>query len=593
MTVPERLNRLRRLMVQRGLDAYVVPTGDFHGSEYVGDYFKARAYLSGFTGSAGTLVVLAESAFLWTDGRYFLQAAQQLEGSGIELMPSGQPGVPALETFLAETVPEGGRIGFDGRVVSRTFAKRLEEKTGPKHIQLVGGEDLAGLVWEDRPALSARPVWELDAETAGQTRREKLRRAREALAPQGDWLLLSALDDVAWLLNLRGDDVQYTPVFLSYLLLSREEAQLFVNPAILSGDIRAALQADGVELFPYEAAAQALARLPAGQTLLADPDTVSQQLVQSIPQGVHVAETASPVARMKAVKNPTEMENLRLAHIKDGAAVTQFLFWLHQNVGRQRITELSAAEQLERFRARQEGYLGPSFAPILAYGPHGAIVHYEPTAQSDVPLEPHGFCLADTGGHYLQGTTDITRTIPLGPLTGEEKRAYTLVLRGHLNLAAAVFPQGVSGCSLDCLARQPLWEQGLDFNHGTGHGVGYLLNVHEGPHSIHWRPPKSPVPLEEGMVVSDEPGLYLEGKFGVRHENLLLCRRGETTPFGQFLRFQPLTLVPFDREALDLSLLDERERELLNGYHAQVRAALSPLLSARERAWLEEKTAPI
>ncbi|MCD8004430.1 MAG: aminopeptidase P family protein [Oscillospiraceae bacterium] len=581
-------------MIPRQLDAYLVPTGDFHGSEYVGDYFKAREYLSGFTGSAGTLLVLPEGAYLWTDGRYFLQAAQQLEGSGIELMRSGQSGVPALETFLAEKIREGGKIGFDGRVVSRAFVKKLAEKVGPKHIELVDGEDLVDLVWENRPPLPAAPVWEQSAEMAGQTRREKLRRAREALAGQkGDWLLLSALDDVAWLLNLRGNDIKYTPVFLSYLLLSKNEAWLFANSASFSKDIRTALKDDGVELLSYPAVERILGRIPAGQTLLTDPDTTSQRLVQCVPRSVRVVEAASPVARMKAVKNPTEIENMRLAHIKDGVAVTQFICWLQWAVGRQRVTELDAARQLEQFRARQEGYLGPSFAPILAYGPHGAIVHYEPTADTDLPLEPHGFCLADTGGHYLQGTTDITRTIPLGPLTRKEKRTYTMALRGHLNLARAAFPQGADGSTLDCLARQPLWSKGLDYNHGTGHGVGYLLNVHEGPYSIHWKPRKDPTPLEEGVVVSDEPGLYMEGEFGVRHESLLLCCRGEETPFGQFLRFQPLTMVPFDREAVDLSLLERRERAQLNAYHAQVRAALFPYLTNKYLAWLEEKTALI
>lgn len=594
MNVQEKLQGLRALMEERRLDAYIVPTDDFHCSEYVGPYFKVREYLSGFTGSAGTLVVLPDSAYLWTDGRYFLQAADQLAGSTIELMRDRQTGVPSIGEFLKDKVPEHGRIGFDGRTMSNAFAKQLSEKTAPKGIEFVSGEDLADLVWQDRPALSAQPVWELEASWVGQTREERLQRVRQELDKEkGDLLLLTALDDIAWLLNLRGDDVQCTPVFLSYMLLSQDKATLFVNPSILSQDIQAKLQTAGVDILPYGEVTRALGQIPAGQTILVDEDTVSYQLTHSIPAQAKVVEAASPVTLMKAIKTPQEMENMRLAHVKDGVAVTKFIYWLKQTVGKQTVTELSAAAQLEQFRAQQEDYLGPSFDPILAYGSHGAIVHYEPTEDSDIPMEPRSFCLADTGGHYRQGTTDITRTIPLGPLTEEEKRAYTLVLRGHLSLGNATFMHGVCGPNLDYLARWPLWEQGLDYNHGTGHGVGYILSVHEGPHDIHWGLRRKPVPLEEGMIVSDEPGLYLEGKFGIRHENLVLCRKGEKNEYGQFMYFQPLTMVPFDRDALDLSLMDQRDRRLLNAYHAKVREAISPYLTEEERAWLEETTAPV
>ncbi len=591
MTIPERIQALQSEMKLRGLDAYLVPTADYHCSEYIGAYFKTREYLSGFTGSAGTLVVLQDRADLWTDGRYFLQAEDQLQGSSIGLMRDRQPGVPTIGEFLHDQVPDGGRIGFDGRVMGNETVRTIEKKIGSKGITFVSGEDLADGIWPDRPALSARPVWE--PEDCGESREEKLQRVRQALErEQADALLLTALDDIAWLLNLRGDDICYSPVFLSYFLLSRVKATRFVQASGLSKEFEAALKKDGVEPVPYSAVTDALEAVPAGQTILVDRETISYRLRRSIPEQTKVKEVTSPVTVMKAVKSPREQENLILAHVKDGIAVTKFIYWLQHTVGQQRVTELSACAELERLRGEQEGYLGPSFAPILAYGPHGAIIHYEPTAATDAVLEPRGFCLADTGGHYQQGTTDITRTIPLGPLTAEEKRAYTLVLLGHLRLADAVFPAGVTGANLDILARSALWKDGLDYNHGTGHGVGYLLNVHEGPHTIHWHA-KNPVPLEAGMVVSDEPGLYLEGKFGIRHENLLLCQTGQETEYGQFLKFCSLTLVPFDRGALDLSLLEPRDKALLNAYHARVCQAIAPALTEEERTWLVRITAPV
>lgn len=596
MTVVEKLERLRHEMTWRGIDAYIVPTEDFHGSEYVGAYFKAREYLSGFTGSAGTLLVMREQTALWTDGRYFLQATNQLKGSNINLMRAGQPGVPGLEDYLKERLPEQAVVGFDGRTVSSSFVKKLSDALQEKKITFAEKEDLTDLVWEDRPAMAREPVWELDAAYTGSTREEKLFMVRKKMAEQkADVLLLTALDEIAWLLNLRGNDVLYTPVFLSYLLLRQEDAVLCVHEEIISSDIKEKLSAAGVILAPYEDMELLLTQIPENQVVWLDDKRVNYRLANSIPTAVKRVEEASPVELLKAVKTPMEQKNMEQAHVRDGVAVTRFIRWMKENVRTEKITELSAAEKLEEFRGEMEGYIEPSFAPIIAYGAHGAIVHYEATEETSVTLLPKSFCLADTGGHYIEGTTDITRTIALGDLTEEEKRMYTLVLRGHLNLGAAVFLQGVCGQNLDVLARGPLWENGLDFNHGTGHGVGYVLNVHEGPQRFHWRIPAGTAgtPFEAGMVISNEPGLYLTDKFGVRLENLILCCEGEKNEYGQFLHFKNLTMVPFDREAIVPSLMTERELTLLNNYHRMVYEALTPHMTEEEREWLREATGEI
>ena len=596
MKTSEKLALLRAEMKKRGISAYVVVTDDFHASEYVGTHFKAREFLSGFTGSAGTLVVLPDSAALWTDGRYFLQAAQQLDGSGIELMRMGEPGVPEIADFLRDHVEENGFIGFDSRTVSNAFARTIGEKTREKHIRFAGGEDLVDLVWADRPALSCEPVWTLDVKYTGLTRREKLAMVRGKMEELGaDVFVIPALDEVAWLLNLRGNDVLFTPVFLSYLLLEQDTATLCVQREAVSAEIEAHLKSDGVTLAPYDDIYRLVAALPTGTRVLLDGERANYRITQSVPDGAETLDRPSPIQLMKAMKTPAEQENERLAHIKDGVAVTRFLYWLKHAVGKEPITELSAAKKLERLRAEGEHYLEQSFDPILAYGAHGAIVHYEPTEETDISLEPHGLCLADTGAQYLEGTTDITRTVALGPLTDEEKRIYTLVLRGHLQLGAAKFLYGCTGENLDMLARTPLWENGLDYNHGTGHGVGFVLGVHEGPERVHWdvNRQKRHCVIEEGMIFSNEPGIYLAGKFGVRIENLVVVREAERTEFGRFLKLEPLTLVPYDRDAIDLAMLSSRDVELLNDYHAKVCAAILPYLQGDELNWLKEVTAPV
>lgn len=590
--ITERLARLRREMAQRGMDGYVVVTDDFHGSEYVGDYFKARAYLSGFTGSAGTLVVLPDRAALWTDGRYFLQAAEQLTGSTIELMRMGQPGVPAIGAFLAQHLPEGGVLGFDGRTVSSSFAGTLEKALEAKHIRFAGGEDLVDAVWPDRPALSDRPVWELTG--CGLSREEKLAKLREKMAAaDAAYLLLTSLTEIAWTLNLRGGDVACTPVFLSFLLIGREDAQLCIQPQAVPADIAEKLTACGVTMRPYGAIYDLLRGLPADTRIMADSATANYRIMESLSHA-EVLDQPSPAVLMKACKTQEETDGFRAAHIKDGAALCRFLYWLKTRIGEEPMTELSAAARLAAFRAEQPDFLDLSFDTIAGYGPHGAIVHYDPTPETDVPLHPEGLLLVDSGAHYRQGTTDVTRTIALGPVTQEEKRMFTLVLKGHLALAAARFPHGATGENLDVLARLPLWEQGLDYNHGTGHGVGFILSVHEGPQSFRWHSTDGRrIPLEEGMVISNEPGYYEAGKFGIRHENLVLVRAGEATDYGQFMYLEPLTMAPFDRDAIDVALLTEPELALLNDYHKLVYDTVSPLLDAEEQAWLAAATAPL
>lgn len=596
MNTMEKLQALRGEMRKKNLSAYIVPTEDFHCSEYVGDYFKAREYMSGFTGSAGTLLVMQEGAFLWTDGRYFLQAQDQLVGSGIELMKSGQPEVPTLPEFLGEHLGKGAVVGFDGRTVTGAFVEELKEKTAAKQVTFYGKRDLVDRIWEDRPPMSAEPVWELEISYAGLSREEKLARVRQEMEKEGaDALLVTALDETAWLLNLRGGDVKHTPVFLAYMLITKRRALLCAQKSAFSENICNELTKAGVTILPYESIEDMAASLPTGQRILVDEKRVSYRLLKAVAKGVEKMNKPSPIALLKAVKSEREINHIRSVHVKDGVAVTRFIHWLKSHVGEEEITEISAASKLEEFRAQMDGYLGASFDPIMAYGPHGAIVHYEATPETDAAMQKKSFCLADTGGHYSEGTTDITRTIALGELTAKEKRAYTLVLKGHLRLGAAKFLEGVCGQNLDVLARQPLWEEGLDYNHGTGHGVGYLLSVHEGPQNFRWRMNDGVhcVPLEEGMVLSNEPGLYLAGQFGIRHENLVLVRKGEKTDYGQFMYLEPLTMVPFDKDAIEASLMSPREIALLNDYHTKVYETLAPHFTGEELVWLGEATAAV
>ncbi len=579
--------KLRELMKERGLYAYIVGSEDCHSSEYVGEHFRVREYLSGFTGSAGTLVVTLDEARLWTDGRYFIQAERQLADSGIALMRQGEKGVPTIEEFLLNTAPDGAVCGFDGRCVSINRARRMRRLLSKRNITIDPDVDLTDEVWEDRPPLSAAKVFALPDEVCGKSRAEKLAEIRAAMSKtRADAFFVPVLDEIAWTLDLRGGDIEYCPLFLAFMVILSERVLLFADREIFSEEITSALAADNVEIQPYAAVYDYL-RSYRG-TLLLDPAAAGCCL-ESLKNRV---EAPSPIALMKAVKNPAEIAAERSAHLRDGVAVTRFMRWLKtaslsQSSGK--ITEISLAEKLEEFRRLDPDYLGQSFAPIMAYGEHGAIVHYSATEETNAVIEPRGLLLSDTGGHYRYGTTDITRTFVLGALSDEEKRAFTLVMAGHLNLLDAKFPEGVRGSVLDYAAREPLWQRGMDFNHGTGHGVGFLMNVHEGPQRIS-RHGVGDAPLRAGMITSDEPGYYAEGKFGVRHESLILCRESE---YAGFLEFEPLTLVPFDRDGIDKRYLNERQIALFNEYQKLVCDKLSPLLDTEEAEWLKQVTKPL
>ncbi len=596
MMVQERIEALRRAMQEHGVTVYVVPSDDDHGSEYVCSHYRVREYMTGFTGSAGTAVVTLEEAGLWTDGRYFLQAKRQLQGSGIRLFCMDEPGVPSLEEYIRGHLEEGGKLGFDGRVMSAFQAEKLIKTVEERKAGLLVTEDLAGGIWKERPELPRGEAFLLKEQWSGEGTDSKQERVRRQMRKEGaDIHLLSSLCDIAWLLNIRGDDIPNVPVVLSFLILTEDACTWYVRSGAVPDAVRAYLSEHGVGLKEYEEIYADLGCLPEGQRLLLDKRNVNYRLLSSLPEGVTVLDRPNPSELMKAVKNGTEIQNLQEAHLKESIAFTRFMYWLKTHVGRERITECSAAEKLDRLRREQGHCLGQSFPPISAYGPHGAIVHYSPTKESDRIIEPKGFLLVDAGGHYLEGTTDTTRTIAVGPLCEEEKRMFTAVCRGNLNLASARFQKGCTGFQLDVLCREPLWQMGVDFKHGTGHGVGYLLNVHEGPNVFRWRQRReeAAVPLEPGMVTTDEPGVYIEGSFGIRTENELLCMEAEKNPYGTFLGFEILTLVPIDLDAILPSQMADAERKLLNDYHQKVYEALACHLPEEERRWLKKYTRKI
>lgn len=598
MTAAEKIKALQKVMNRQGIDIYYIPTNDFHGSEYVDDYFKCREYLSGFTGSAGTLIVLQDEAGLWTDGRYFLQAETQLAGSGIALYRMQEDGVPTVLEFLEQKLSQGSCLGFDGRIVDTIFAKKLAEIAASRGASVTSNVDLVDAVWLDRPALSMKPVFSLDIKYAGVERGEKFRQICEWMQKQkADMLLISSLDDIAWLLNIRGGDIHCSPVVMSYLVITPSERILFARKAAFEESLVQQLALDSVTLREYDQVYQYLADVAEGSTIAIDLRVANYALFQAVPGGAKILDVVTPTRSMKAKKNPVEIANERAAHVKDGVALVRFIYWLKQNIGKMPLTEIRVAKKLEEFRSDMEHYMGSSFDPIAAYGEHGAIVHYSATPETDASVQADNFLLLDTGGHYLEGTTDVTRTILLGNhATAQQKQYYTAVLRGNLRLGAAKFKYGCSGVALDYLAREPLWEMGCDYNHGTGHGVGYFLNVHEGPNAIRYRIVNQPgdnVVLEEGMITSNEPGFYLEGKFGIRLENLIACKKLEKTEFGQFMGFETLTMVPFERAAIDPDQMTEKEKMLLNRYHEQVYETISPFLNKNEEEWLMDACAPI
>ena len=582
---------LRRIMAEEGIDAYYVPSGDFHGSEYVNAYFRTREFLSGFTGSAGELLVTADGAWLWTDGRYFLQAAKQLSGTGIELMKMGEEGVPTIDDFLKDLVEKAGKeyvIGFDGRVVTSRFGKALKEKfSSPDYkVSFFITKDLGGMVWNDRPEIVPSCVWEMPLNIAGLDTKDKIEAIRAEMKKAGaDHLLLTDLMEAAWLLNLRASDVLYTPVFYAFVLLTMDSVSLYVMDGTLANGLPERLSF--VDVRDYDSIYDDVAALPEGSKLWLDTATCNYTLYNIVPAGVETHEALTPAALMKMIKNDAEIEGMKRAHILDGVAVTKLIKWLKETAETEAKTELTVSDKLRDLRLSCDECFDLSFETISGYGPNGAIIHYAPTPESDAEVKAEGFLLVDSGGQYKGGTTDITRTIAVGPLTQEMIDDYTYVLKGHLAMAMFRLTPDMNGHEIDKAVRAELNEAGLDFNHGLSHGVGHVLSVHEGPNGIGKKP--SQVPLRAGMTMSNEPGVYVEGSFGIRIENVVVFKDDEE---GVIVN-EPLTCVPYEREAINKALLTDRELAYVNDYHKWVRETLTPLLDDETAAWLTAETAEL
>ena len=610
----ERLLSLRNQMKGAGVHCMVIPTSDYHNSEYVSDFFMARKYFSGFTGSAGTLVVTPDEAALFTDGRYFIQAAKELKDSGITLMKMGEPEVPTMTEYVDQKLQQGWTLCFDGRVLTSSKGSELEEIARKHGGQLRFDLDLCDAAWENRPALIHHPVFVLSEEYAGESVEEKLTRVREEMKKEEAGIhVLTSLDDIAWLYNIRSNDVECCPVVLAYTMVTKDRALLFAEEGFAAGEdtsARKRMEKAGVEIYPYDRFYEMLSSVAAQaakeeQTsgIWIDESRVNFRVLKELQKicvkaqgaqaGPVLLNRENPTTLMKSIKNETELLHTRRAHIKDAVAVTRFMYWLKKNIGSIPMDEVSVAEQIDGLRAQQDGFIELSFPTISAYGTNGAIIHYGPQKETCAVLKPEGMLMVDSGGHYIDGTTDITRTFILGPVTPQMKKHYTLVLRAMLSLRATRFLHGCTGANLDIRAREVFWEHGLDYKHGTGHGVGNILNVHEGPQSFRWKllpDAGKPAVFEEGMITSDEPGIYLENQYGIRIENEILCRKGEENEYGQFMYFEDLTFVPIDLDGVELGQMSELDKERLNEYHAAVFEKLEPYFEGEELIWLRHVT---
>lgn len=606
--ITERLKGLRAQMKKAGVDYYMIPTADFHNSEYAADYFKEREYFCNFNGSNGTLVVSADAAGLWTDGRYWIQAADQLKGTGVRLYKMMEPGVPTIREYLLKNMTPGSRLGFDGRCITRREGAELAQLLAEKNIRIASGRDLGDPVWKDRPALPCHDLFVITDKTAGESFEEKLGKVRSAMKQRGaDYFVCSKLDDLMWLTNLRGNDVECNPVALCYGFFSQKEQHLFLQDAEVTAAVRRYCAAKKIELHPYDSFVSFLAAYSYKGAVLYDPDSVSYSLYLAMQKGMRRAaktlgkerirfiEAGSPVEIMKAVKNPVEQKNVRSIYLEDSAVVCRFLYWLCNEADIAHMTEYDTAEKLDGMRAEVKDFIELSFPTIAAYGPNAAMMHYEPTKEKSSALDRSAMLLIDSGGTYMRGTTDITRTTALGPVTDEMKKAYTLTAAGNLALLHASWMDGCTGRNLDILAREPLWNIGSDYKCGTGHGIGYILNVHEGPQNIRWRFSKGAdeVPVVPGMILSDEPGVYKDGKYGIRIETILMAQEKCRTADGQFFCFETLTYVPLDRNLLDPRYLSSREIEWVNEYHRQTLEKITPLVDKKVGAWLKKQCAPI
>lgn len=590
--IKERLMKLREEMNKEGMQAYIIPTSDFHETEYVSEYFAARKYMSGFTGSAGVLVVLLDKAGLWTDGRYFIQAANQLADSGIDLMKQGQEDTPSIEEYIVTNLTQGSVVGFDGRVMNVNDANKYKQAFMMHDIKMVTDKDLVGRIWDDRPALPCTETFHYDEKYAGKSISEKLTQVREAMKGYNCRShIVTKIDEIAWLYNLRAHDVPHFPVALAYTIIKENDAMIYIDASRLDEESKTLFAQNHIQVKDYEAIYEDVKTLEG--PVLVDGNFVNSKIVYSL--NTEIVYAQDPIVLLKAMKNEIELANTRNAHIKDGVACTKFMYWLMQNVNNG-ISEMSAQEKLQELRKEQADYLEDSFNTICAYKEHAAMMHYSSNEETNVELKPEGMLLVDSGGQYLDGTTDITRTFVLGSITEEEKKWFTLALKGHIRLEKANFLYGCRGLNLDILARGPLWDLDMDYQCGTGHGVGHLSNVHEAPNGFRWKivqERNDSCVLEEGMITSNEPGVYVEGEFGIRHENEMVVVKGNKNFYGQFMHFETLTFVPFDRKGIDKSLLSEDELAWLNDYHASVYEKISPFLTNEEAEWLKEACRPL
>lgn len=592
--IPERIAALREAMKQHKIDAYIIPTSDPHMSEYPADCWKYREWISGFTGSAGTVIITADKAGLWTDSRYFLQASTQLEGTGIELFKMMLPETPTIPEFLTHELKEGQTVGLNGEIYSLADARSLEKALAEKEIKLNTNASLIDPIWKERPAIPEAPMFEMPIKLSGKSTEDKLLDINKMLHKAGaDCTILSALDEVAWTFNIRGTDVAYNPVVISYAFVSEKESVLFMNPKKIPAEIAEHLKKEGVTLADYGMLATFLSRLPERTRVFIDSKRTNVAIYNALPKSSILIEGTSPANHLKSIKNETEIKGFRNAVLKDGIAMTKFYFWLEKMLkAGEKVTELSAAAKLTALRSEQPQYVMDSFASISSYGPHGAVVHYSPTPETDTELKTDSLYLLDSGAQYLDGTTDITRTIALCDEPSEQmKKDFTRALKGTIGIAKCKFPAGIRGCLIDAFARKALWDAGINYLHGTCHGIGHCLNVHEGPQSI--RMEENPVILEPGMVMSDEPAMYRPGEYGIRTENMILIREDSETEFGKFLGFETLTLCYIDTKLVIPSMLSVREHAWLNKYHQMVYDLVSPHLTEEEKAWLKEKTAEI
>ncbi|MFP4556868.1 MAG: aminopeptidase P family protein [Bacteroidales bacterium] len=589
MRTTKKISKLRSIMASKKISAYIIPSSDPHLSEYIPDCWKARAWISGFSGSAGTLVVTTKSAALWTDSRYFLQAEQELNGSGIELCKMGLADTPTMEDWIVNQLKKKNTVGFDGQLFSHAAAKGLISKLETKGLKVNYNIDIIDDVWSNRPSQPKGQAFEQELKYAGQTVKEKITLIRENLKNEGaNACLIPALDDVAWTFNLRGSDIDYNPVVLSYGFISDDEAILFIKNDKIEEGLALRLEEQGVEIMGYKKVKKHIKTLPKKTIVALDEARVNHALASIIKKKVKTKSTLSIPTKLKACKNPVELANIRQSQINDGVAMCEYLNWLENSIGKERITELTIADKLLELRKKQDGFVSESFATIAGYKEHGAIVHYSATQESAAEIKPDGFLLVDSGAQYFQGTTDITRTVHLSQPSEKEKADYTLVLKGMIQLSMAKFPAGTRGSQLDTLARIAIWNNGVNYGHGTGHGIGAFLNVHEGPQSI--RPNENPVTIDPGMIISNEPGIYRAGEYGIRIENVIVCKEALENDFGKFYGFETLTLCPIDTKPINVAMLTEKEREWLNNYHKTVYDKLSPNLPENLEGWLKEKT---